>query len=132
MELTQESTIDNINFFRNNVMNISDATRKNKLASVLEEFSTEEKNQKIYIIQNSKKKEAAGVISSLNDYLAKEEMLRALQNEVLWLSEENLKLKVQQREQSPSLSFTEAMNQMEFDESDWKDIFNEADEVNID
>ncbi len=127
----QDSTIENIDFFLNNVMNISEATRKNKLASVLEEFSTE-KTEKVYIIQNSKKKEAAAVISSLHHYRTKEKLLRELQEEVLRLSKEILVLKTQNREQQSSLSLAEAIGKLELDENDLKDIFDDADEVNID
>ncbi len=127
----QDSTIENIDFFLNNVMNISEATRKNKLASVLEEFSTE-KTEKVYIIQNSKKKEAAAVISSLHHYRTKEKLLRELQEEVLRLSKEVLILKTQNREQQSSLSLAEAIEKLELDENDLKDIFDHEDEVNID
>ncbi|QDH22104.1 hypothetical protein [Saccharibacillus brassicae] len=126
------STLGNIDFFMNNVMNISEATRKNKLALVLEEFSTEDGEENVYIIQNSKKKEAAGVVTSLRHYRAKEERLKELQDELLRLSEENLMLKAKEREHQPSLSFAEAVQNMQLDEEDLKDIFDHADEVNID
>ncbi|MDO3408275.1 hypothetical protein QWJ34_00690 [Saccharibacillus sp. CPCC 101409] len=127
----EEANLEGIQFFMNNVMNISEATRKNKLAEILENFAVKQ-DKKVYVIQNSKKKEAAGVVSSLKHYLDREKMLRELQDEVLRLSEEVLLLKVQVREDQPTLTLAEAMQKMNFDEAELKDIFDNADEVKID
>jgi hypothetical protein len=125
------SNTNSINFWMENVMNISEATRQNKLAEILESYATK-KNAGIYIIQNSKRKEAAGVISSVGYHLSREKAIENLEDEVLRLSEEVLRLKTQVRAEQPVYTFAEALERLKFDQDDLRDIFETADEVEID
>lgn len=62
---------DTLNFLKNNVYNITDVTRHNKLTEMLDCFS-KEKTDEVFIIQNAKNKDAKGVFVDL-DYF--EELL---------------------------------------------------------
>lgn len=128
--MTDDSTTG-INFYMENVMNISEATRQNKLAEILDSFAGK-KNTGIYIVHNSKKKEAAGVISSIGYHLAREKAIGRLEEEVLRLSDEVLRLKAQLRNDEPVYSFAEAIERLGFNEHDLSDIFENSDEVEID
>jgi hypothetical protein len=99
------SNTNGIHFWMENVMNISEATRQNKLAEILESYATK-KNAGIYIIQNSKRKEATGVISSAGYYLSREKAIEKLEGEVLRLNEEVLRLKTQVRAEQPVYTFS--------------------------
>jgi hypothetical protein len=131
MHEDSRSNIDGINFWKKNVMNISEATRQNKLAEILDSFANKESTS-VYIIQNSKKKDAAGVISSVGYHLLREKAIKELEDETLRLSEEILSLKARLRADEPMASFDSALERLQLDEEDLKDIFDNADEVEID
>ena len=78
---------DTLNFLKNNVYNITDVTRHNKLTEILDRFS-EEVTDEVFIIQNAKNKNAKGAFLDL-DYF--EELLankEALDNALDELIEE--------------------------------------------
>lgn len=125
------SNIDAINFWKQNVLNISEATRKNKLAEILDSYA-DKQNTSIYVIHNSKKKEAAGVISSVSYHLLREKIIDKLEDEVTRLNEEILSLKARLRADEPIVTFDNAMKRLQIDQDDLKDIFENADEVEID
>lgn len=129
--MTNDNTAG-INFWMQNVMNISDATRKNKLAEILDSYADSKKSTVVYIIQNSKKKEAAGVISSVNYHLDLEQSVRKLEDEVLRLTDEVLRLEAQLRIEQPVYSLSEALERLELSQDDLNDIFENSDEVEID
>lgn len=56
-------TSDTLDFIQNNVYNVSDLTRKNKLSEILQKFvsSTDE----AFVIENAKSKDAKGVLIDL-------------------------------------------------------------------
>ncbi len=51
-------------FLKNNVLNISELTRTKKLTEILDQFA-EGKSQEVYVIQNSKNRNAQGVLIDL-------------------------------------------------------------------
>jgi len=59
IEKPSENIAEFINFLNKNVYNISDLTRQNKLTDILNTFSGQ-KTDEIYIVQNSKSKNAQG------------------------------------------------------------------------
>lgn len=127
-----EDRTSGIHFWMDNVMNISEATRQNKLAEILDGYANKQNMETIYIIQNSKKKEAAGVISSVGFHLAREKEIKKLEEEVLHLTNELLRLKAQSRNDQSVYSFAEAIERLELNEQDLKDILENSDEVEID
>lgn len=126
-----KSNTTGIHFWMENVMNISEATRQNRLAEILDSYASK-KNAGIYIIQNSKKKEAAGVISSVSYHLSREKAIEKLEEEVLRLNDEVLRLKAQLRNDQPVYSFAQAIERLGLDQDDLTDIFDKSDEVEID
>lgn len=131
MHEDSRSNINGINFWMENIMNISEATRKNKLAEILEGYANN-KSRSVFIIQNSKKKEAAGVITSVSYHLSREKTIELLESEVLRLSEEILSLRTKIRTEEPVVTFASALESLQFDQDDLKDMFDNADEVKID
>lgn len=125
-----DDSVTGIEFYMQNVMNISEATRQNKLAEILEGYA--KNSNSVYIIQNSKKKEAAGVISSIRYHLAREKAIKTLEREVMDLTDEILRLKAKLRVDEPVYSLAEALEQLDLNEEDLKDIFENSDEVEID
>lgn len=121
-----------IDFYMHNVMNINEATRQNRLAEILDSYAGNKETDSVYIIQNSKRKEAAGVISSVRYHQSREKTIRSLENEVLRLSDEILRLKAMVRNDHPVYSMAQALERLDLDEDDIKDIFDNSDEVNID
>jgi hypothetical protein len=68
---------DTLSFLKNNVYNITDVTRHNKLTEMLELFS-QEMTDEVFIIQNAKNKDAKGAFLDLDyfeDLLATKEAL---------------------------------------------------------
>jgi len=56
-----------LEFLKNNVLNISEITRQNKLTAILNSFAGK-KTEEVYIVQNSKNKDAQAAIIDL-EYL---------------------------------------------------------------
>ncbi len=57
-------TSSTLDFLQNNVYNITDLTRSNKLTEILEKFSSE-MTEEVFIVQNAKNKDAKGVFLDL-------------------------------------------------------------------
>lgn len=60
-EKSTKNIAEFIEFLRNNVYNISEITRQNKLTEILNSFSGE-KTEEVFIVQNSKSKDAQGAL----------------------------------------------------------------------
>ncbi|WP_438313171.1 hypothetical protein [Sporosarcina sp. FA9] len=93
---------DTLDFLKNNVYNITDVTRHNKLTEMLDRFSINE-TEEVFIIQNAKNKNAKGVFLDLKyfeELLATKEALDNALDEIIediavqrMNSEANLSLK---------------------------------------
>lgn len=59
---------DTIDFARDHVVNITDITRTKKLSEIMDYLSTQDGRDDVYIIQNSKKKDAAVVLAEVEHY----------------------------------------------------------------
>lgn len=71
-EASSSITVDTLNFVEKNILNVTDLTRTNKLAEILENFAND-KTEEVYIIQNAKNKHAKGVFVDLEFF---QELLR--------------------------------------------------------
>lgn len=58
--MQEKVTSKTLGFIKKNVLNISEVTRTNKLAEILNSFA-DTKSEEIYVVQNSRKKDAQGV-----------------------------------------------------------------------
>ncbi len=56
-----------ISFLKGNVLNITDITRSNKLSEILNMYAGKETNE-VFVIQNNKNRNAAGVLLDLEYY----------------------------------------------------------------
>ncbi|MFS0644229.1 hypothetical protein [Siminovitchia sp. 179-K 8D1 HS] len=79
-------SLSTLDFLKSNVYNITDITRKNKLTEILDKFSKETTDE-VFIIQNSKNKDAKGVFLDLEFFqellMYKEVLDQALDNAVI-------------------------------------------------
>lgn len=57
-----------LEFLQDNVLNITDLTRTNKLSEILNKFAGEETNE-VFVVQNHKNKDATGVLVDLEHYM---------------------------------------------------------------
>ncbi len=60
-------TSTTLNFVKENVLNITELTRTNKLSEILNKYAGEETSE-VFIIQNNKNREAVGVLVDLEHY----------------------------------------------------------------
>lgn len=100
-----------LNFLKNNVYNITDVTRHNKLTEMLDCFSREVTDE-VFIIQNAKNKDAKGVFLDL-DYF--EELLaskEALDGALDHLIE---KTAIQRLDSEATLSLTDVFDNDDID-----------------
>lgn len=65
-------TSEFLKFYKNNTLNITDITRSSRLTEILNSFSTAIPNEEVFIVQNTKIKNAQAVLADL-DYF--EELL---------------------------------------------------------
>lgn len=124
--------ITGIKFLQQNVMNISEATRNNKLTEILDSFTQKEQKTRVYVIQNSKRKDASGVLCSIEHYAVLNENIEKLERDNAALLDEILALKTLLRENQPEYSFAQAIEMLDLSNEDLIDIFENSDEVNID
>lgn len=89
---TEEKNPNNIvrtlNFVRSNVLNVSDVTRTKKLTQILNSFAGR-KSEEIFVVQNSKKKDAQGALIDV-DYLLELLKYKAVLEEMLEESVDSL------------------------------------------
>jgi hypothetical protein len=64
MDIKKNGTLSHLEFLKEHVFGITDITRKNKLSEILNQFSGKETSE-IYVIQNAKNKDAAGVLADV-------------------------------------------------------------------
>lgn len=60
-------TSNTLNFVKENVLNITELTRTNKLSEILNKYAGEETSE-VFIIQNNKNRNAVGVLVDLEHY----------------------------------------------------------------
>lgn len=60
-------TSTTLNFVKENVLNITELTRTNKLSEILNKYAGEETSE-VFIIQNNKNRNAVGVLVDLEHY----------------------------------------------------------------
>lgn len=56
--------VETLKFLKNNVLNVTDLTRNNKLSEILDDFSGGI-SEEVYVVQNAKKKNANAVLIDL-------------------------------------------------------------------
>ncbi|MFB5762297.1 hypothetical protein [Paenibacillus medicaginis] len=59
-------TSDMLGFFKQNVLTVTDITRTKKLTEILDSYASSEPNEKVFVVQNSRNKEAQAVIADLD------------------------------------------------------------------
>ncbi|MCA0757047.1 hypothetical protein KP806_18455 [Paenibacillus sp. N4] len=132
----EESLLAAIEFYQNNVVNISEATRQNKLAAILEDYANEGRDAQLFVIQNSKKKEASGVLMSIDRYTSLVKENAAVNKENDYLKEKiielELVLKTLQRESQDTYSVEAALAKLDLNDDDLMEILSNDVEVEID
>jgi hypothetical protein len=61
MSETRQITSSMINFFKQNVLSVTDLTRSNKLSEILDSYANK-KSEEIFLVQNARNRDALGAI----------------------------------------------------------------------
>jgi len=57
---------NSLDFIRDNVLSITDVTRKNRLSQILDSYANADDSREVFIIRNERNKAAAGVLLDLD------------------------------------------------------------------
>ena len=128
-ERSVQSIAQTLNFLRQNVLNISDVTRKKKLTTILNSFAGTT-SEEIFVVQNSKSKDAQGALIDV-DYLLELLNYKAIVEEYLGKSIDQMLVRtVQEREDAVATkTIGEVADQFELT---WDDIMEAKGRVGID
>lgn len=127
---TKKSDIATIlQFLRDNVLNISEITRQNKLTKILDSFAGG-KSEEIFVVQNSKKKDARGILVDEEFFLdllrhkqAYEMAIESARDEIVY------RTTLERKDKQATISLAEVIadNDLDLD-----DILETLDEMEID
>lgn len=117
-----------LDFIKNNVLSITDLTRTNKLSEILDSYANR-KSEEIFIVQNSRNRDAQGAIVDVEllfELLAfREAVLEAADRVIERTAQERLETFV------PNVSLSEALQQIGVERIDTDEIRRLSDELEI-
>jgi hypothetical protein len=102
---------ETLNFLKDNVLSVTDLTRKNKLAEILNQYAVKESSD-VYVIQNHKKKDAQAVLLDL-DYFQKLLKYEEIVEEAL--DDDVLKTAMERKNDKADLSLDDVISEDDFD-----------------
>lgn len=102
---------ETLNFLKDNVLSVTDLTRKNKLTEILNQYAVKESSE-VYVIQNHKKKDAHAVLVDL-DYFQRLLKYEEIVEEAL--DEEVLKTAMERKDDKADLSLDDVISEDDFD-----------------
>lgn len=99
------------NFLKENVLNVTDLTRSNRLSEILNKYAGE-KTEEVYVIQNTKNRNAAGVLVDLEHY---QDLIRMQELLEQTLDDYMYRIALERQGDDPSIPLTEVVEEGDFD-----------------
>ncbi|WP_151733790.1 hypothetical protein [Paenibacillus tengchongensis] len=125
---TKQITSSMIEFYKHNVLSITEITRTNKLSEILDSYANK-KSGDIYLVQNSRNKDALGAIIDVDLLQELLELRDTISNAADQLVEEMAISRLHAF--NPNVTLAQAIHQAGIEDIDVDEIIKLSDEVEI-